>query len=300
MLKSYERELIDRGIAAADSTTYQQNKIWSRHTNEKADVADSLSKVIRSINKTVPLSLPLRALALGCSDEPQFRILEAAFKGGLYLFDIDETALAVVDRRIKRQLIEGVTTVVGDYATSFATPRDAKRTLDKRLGGERFDLITLHHSLYYSDKSTWAPLMENLYKGLLAPKGALHLALMSSTPRPGTTTWLYNHFADRFFGHRNDQDLLAFRDVLAESPALSDAQLASRTSEVQFFVDDFEQYMAVVWMIMLYPHVHNYSLDQRREITTFVLENFWWSKRPLVQVQDYLAVYKDVRGGVLV
>lgn len=300
MLKTYEKELIDRGVAAADSTVFEQNKIWSRHTNEKADVAGSLTGVIRTLNKTVPLSLPLRALALGCSDEPQFRILEAAFKGGLYLFDIDETALAVVDRRIKRQMIDGVTTVVGDYATSFASPQDAKRTLDKRLGGERFDLITLHHSLYYSDMAGWSPLIENLYRGLLAPKGAIHMALMSATPRPGTTTWLYNHFAEKFFGHRNDQDLLAFRDTLTQSPAFSDAQLASRTSEVKFFVDDFEQYMAVVWMIMLYPDVHNFSLDQRREITAFVLENFWWAKRPLVQVQDYLAVYKDVRSGVLV
>ena len=81
---------------------------------------------------------------------------------------------------------------------------------------------------------------------------------------------------------------------------MADAQLVTRTSEVQFFVDDFEKYMAVVWMIMLYPGVHNYSLDQRREITAFVLENFWQAKKPLVQVQDYLAVYKNMPDGALV
>ena len=154
------------------------------------------------------------------SDEPQFRILEAAFKGGLYLFDIDETALAVVDRRIKRQMIKGVTTVVGDYGTEFGRPENAKRTLDNRLGGDPFDLITLHHALYYSDMAAWGPVIENLYQDVLASRGAIHMALMSAMPRGGTTTWLYNHFAEKFFNHRNNQNLLAFREDLAESPAL--------------------------------------------------------------------------------
>ena len=65
MLKNYESDLIDRGVQAAETTIFEQNKIWSRHTNEKADVADSLTKVIRTLNKAMPLSQPLRALALG-------------------------------------------------------------------------------------------------------------------------------------------------------------------------------------------------------------------------------------------
>ncbi len=122
---------------------------------------------------------------------------------------------------------------------------------------------------------------------------------MSATPREGTTTWLYDHFAEKFFGHRNDQDLLALKDELAKSPAPAGARLVSRTSEVRVFVDDFEKYMAVVWMIMLYPDVHDCSLEQRREITSFVIETFWRDKKPLVQVQDYLAIYKGVPAGGL-
>ena len=52
--------------------------------------------------------------------------------------------------------------------------------------------------------------------------------------------------------------------------------------------------MAVVWMILLYPNVHPYTLKQRQEITGFVYERLWKKKEPLVQAQDHLVVYKGI------
>jgi hypothetical protein len=33
-----------------------------------------------------------------------------------------------------------------------------------------------------------------------------------------TTTWPYNHFAGKYFGHHNDQDLLRLKARLRKSP----------------------------------------------------------------------------------
>jgi hypothetical protein len=52
--------------------------------------------------------------------------------------------------------------------------------------------------------------------------------------------------------------------------------------------------MAIVWMILLYPNVHKYSLAQRREITEFVYRRFWRPRRPICQMQDHLVVYRGV------
>ncbi|MEM7226993.1 MAG: class I SAM-dependent methyltransferase [Pseudomonadota bacterium] len=300
MLKDYDADLIDRGVYAAESSLPQQLAAWAGHTDEKSDVAESLAKVIRSLSKAAPLSHPFRALSVGSSQEPLFQTLEGAFRGGLYLLDIDETALASVDRRVERQRLKGVHTVLGDYTRAFASTADARHTLDAKLGGRPFELITLHHALYYSDKATWRALIESLYQGVLGPLGAIHVALMSARPREGTTTWLYNHFAEKFFGQRNDQDLLTFKGELEANPNLACAQLVARTSEVEFFIDDFELFMAVIWMIMLYPHVHDYTLEQKREITSFLLENFWRPGKPLKQDQYYLAIYKGVPPSALV
>ena len=38
-----------------------------------------------------------------------------------------------------------------------------------------------------------------------------------------------------------------------------------------FFVDDFEQYMAGVWMVLLHPNVHRFSEDQQREVVGAML-----------------------------
>ena len=62
--------------------------------------------------------------------------------------------------------------------------------------------------------------------------------------------------------------------------------------QVRFWVDDFDLFMGVVWMILLYPHAHDYTLEQRIEITEFVIEHYWIPKRPLVQSQDYVTLHK--------
>ncbi len=47
-------------------------------------------------------------------------------------------------------------------------------------------------------------------------------------------------------------------------------------------------------MIMLYTGAHNYILEQKREITAYVLENFWRPKLPLIHVQHHLVPYKGL------
>jgi hypothetical protein len=113
---------------------------------------------------------------------------------------------------------------------------------------------------------------------------------------PSSTTWLYNHFAGRFCGAHHDQDLRAFAGTLARDPALPDARVRSRASRVEFFVDDFERLMGVVWMILLYPNVHRYTREQMIEIIEHVHERLWRPGRPLVQEQDHLVCYRG-RGG---
>ena len=82
-------------------------------------------------------------------------------------------------------------------------------------------------------------------------------------------------------------------DELTVHPTFRNARISSESSEVRFWVDNFERYMAVVWMILLYPDGHRFNVDQRVEIIEFVIDRFWRPRRPLVQVQDYLTVFKD-------
>ena len=81
---------------------------------------------------------------------------------------------------------------------------------------------------------------------------------------------------------------------LRQKALFRNARIRSKTSYARFFVDDFEKFMAVVWMILLYPDVHQYTLKQRAEITEFVYRKFWKPKRPLVQPQDHLVIYRGL------
>lgn len=293
MAKPTADNLIERGLRAAESPLATQVMTWARYTDEKADIAASLARTIRAMLQGRPVEQGLRALSIGSSTEPQFRLLHAFFQNGLYLFDIDETALAVIAERLERQMIEGVFGVQGDYVRDFADERSARATLDAKLGGEPFELINLHHCFYYCDAKLWPAVITSLYQAVLAPGGAMHVALMSAREtREETTTWLYNHFAGKFFGTRTDHDLLSLPEKLSNSPAFADARFQSETRQVHFWVDDFDRYMAVVWMIMLYPDGHAYTFDQRTQIVEFVLEHFWLPRRPLIQTQDYLSIFK--------
>lgn len=288
-------KLIERGVRVADSPVQDEDKIWSKYSHDKVDIGETLARVIRTLTRTFPLKRPMRALSIGSSNEPQFRILQSVFRGGLYLVDLEKQALEAVRERIRRQGTKNVYPLLEDYNDVFLNPDTAKRFVKQEMGGEKAELITLQHSMYYSPESMWDALIRNLYTKVLAPRGAIYMVLMSAQSQdPSTTTWLYNHYAGKFCGHRNDQDLLAFKRRLKESPLFQSAQIISKSSRVRFFVDDFEKFMAVVWMILLYPQVHRYRREERREITEHIYKDFFSKKRPLCQIQDHVVIYRGL------
>lgn len=300
---SHEQRL-ELGHRAAEGAMYRQDKIWSRFSNDKVDIAHTLMAVLRTLYKALPLDEPLTALSIGSSNEPQFRVLEAACRGGLFLLDIESAALEVVADRIARQATDHVRTLHDDYREVLCDAAAVETFREQELQRQRLSLITLHHSLYYSAASTWHELLANLYEMLLrplpqstgafsGPSSAIHAVLMAShSDDPTTTTWLYNHFAAKFFGCGNQQDLLACAKGLQDDLRFGAAQVLTKTSRVEFFVDDFEQFMAVVWMILLHPTVHLYSPGQQREVIDWVYENLWSRGQPLAQLQDHLVIYR--------
>jgi hypothetical protein len=291
------RDLIRQGVSTSRTLMSQQDKIWSRYSRDKVDIGETLARVLRTLAKALPLDLPLRALSVGSSTEPQFRILEASFRGGLYLLDIERAALAVINERIRRQSVTHVATLRDNFTVVFADRDRTRRFLRERLGGRRLHLIAFEHSLYYCPAANWRRILDNVFDELLAPTGAIHCVLMSSSARnPSTTTWLYNHFAGRFFGHVNDQDLRKFAVAAARGRWFGGAQILTKTDRVRFYVDDFRALMSVVWMILLYPNVHRFTREQREAITRHVYRTLFARKRPLLQDQDHMVIYRGVRG----
>ncbi|MCD4847493.1 MAG: class I SAM-dependent methyltransferase [Candidatus Aegiribacteria sp.] len=289
------KNLIEKGMRAGDTDMYDEDLVWSRNSGDKIDIGEVLMRVIRTINKALPLSRKLRVLSIGSGSEPQFQILESAFRGGMYLLDIDSVPLSIVKDRIQRQWIEHVTTIMADYNRVLVRPEKAEQFLKDKLDGRKPDLITLHHSLYYCDESVWKEFFVSLYRKILARRGAIHAVMMASNSEDRySTTWLYNHFAGKFFNCRNDQDLNSFGAALEKNRVFSKAKILRQTHCVNFFVDDFEKFMAVIWMILLYPNVHKYSLEQKEEITDHIFDNFWMKKKPLVQIQDHLVIERNM------
>lgn len=290
---------MELGLRAASRYLYQQDKVWARYSNDKVDVGDTLTTTLRTLSKALPLEAPLSALSIGSSTEPQFRILQSACRGGLYLLDQEETALRQVEERTARQNIRHVGLIRGDYREVLRDEHAVRLFRHRRLHGQHMSLVLLHHSLYYCRREVWNGLLANLYQHLLAPEfdtgisGAIHAVMMANRPaEPISAMWLYDHFARRFFGHRNDQDLQECAAELRDDPRLADAQVLTKSTRVEFFVDDFEQYMAGVWMVLLHPDVHRFSEDQQREVTEWIYENLWSRGRPLVQTQDHLVIYR--------
>ena len=289
------KKVIGSGIKAARIEMFKEDKIWSRYSNDKVDIGETLAKVIRTLSKAIPLSKNMRALSIGSSNEPQFRILETAFLGGLYLIDIEKSALDIVKERIQRQFTAHVQTTQADYRKLFLHQKTTKKFLKEKLNSKKVNLIVLHHSFYYVEESVWGPILENLLKIILAPQGAIHIVLMSSeSENPYSTTWLYNYFAGKFFNQRNNQDLLRFKKELSGNSVFRKTQVMTKTSNIKCVVKDFNKFMAVIWMILLYPNVHKYNLKQRKEITNFIHNRFWRKKRPLLQQQDHLVIYRGV------
>lgn len=287
------KKLIRAGLAVACSDIYDENDIWCYYSNDKVNIGQRLMGVLRTLDKAFPLRKRLNALSLGSGNEPQFKILEAAAEGGLYLLDVDKIELDAVRERLRRQAIGHVLPIKADFDRIFLDRNKTRAFVEIKLKGKRVDLITLHHSLYYCETPLWEAMLENLYREVLAPRGAIHAVLMASrNDDRRTTTWLYNHFAGKFFGVHNDQDLRAFGKTLGRKIAFRNARILARTDRVRFSADAFKKLMAVVWMILLYPEVHKYSSKQREEIAGYVYDNFWKKGLPLVQMQDHLAIYK--------
>ena len=61
-------------------------------------------------------------------------------------------------------------------------------------------------------------------------------------------------------------------------------------------MDDFRALMSVVWMILLYRNVHRYTAGQRREITEHVYRSLFTKRKPLLQDQDHLVIYRGLPG----
>ena len=293
--------LIRQGMNTSRALMSKQDKIWSRYSQDKVDIGETLAQVLRTLSKALPLGRPLRALSVGSSTEPQFRILEANFLGGLYLLDIERAALDVIRERIRRQSLTHVFALRHDYTKVFLDRDATRRFLRTALGGRRLDLIAFEHSLYYCPAAEWRTVLSNVFDILLSRPGAIHCVLMSSSAdNPATTTWLYNHFAGKFFGHRNDQDLGALARRLHRDRRFGRAEILAKTDRVRFFVDDFRELMSVVWMILLYPNVHRYTPGQRREITEHVYRTLFAKRRALLQDQDHLVIYRGLPGQGLI
>src|SRR5688500_4877262 len=127
MARTLARDLVRQGVSTSRALMSQQDKIWSRYSRDKVDIGETLARVLRTLSKALPLELPLRALSVGSSTEPQFRLLEASFRGGLYLLDIERAALAVINERIRRQAVTHVFTPRDNYPAVFADRARTRR-----------------------------------------------------------------------------------------------------------------------------------------------------------------------------
>jgi hypothetical protein len=56
--------------------------------------------------------------------------------------------------------------------------------------------------------------------------------------------------------------------------------------------------MAVVWMILLHPTVHQFSEEQQREVIEFVYSELWSRGNPLVQLQDHAVLFRGLGTGL--
>jgi hypothetical protein len=255
--------------------------------------------VMRALASSLPEDAPVSGLSLGCSDEPQLRMIAPFCRAGLHLVDIESAALQSLDERIRRQRLRAVRTVRDDFVHALADEPAAERFRAERLADHRVNLVTLHHSLYYAPRERWGSLARAVCNTLMArcvpgargPSSALHAVLMASRSEDETSTsWLYNHFLGRFFGKTNDQDLFSFATELRADPALSLTAVRTTRTRVEFFVDDFERFMGVVWMILLHPGVNRFTPAQQEEVVRFVYDRLYSRSVPLVQEQDHLVI----------
>ncbi len=297
MTDSEEKKWIMAGLKSAQTAISYQNSIWSRYSNDKVDIGVEVADVFKNLFRHLPSLSNIRALSIGCGYEPQFRLLQALCDDTLYLLDLDQDALNAIKERIQRQSIKGVFLLYKNFRIFL----DAKQTedfLNTELDGKPVKAIFLHHLLYYCEMSKWNNLIRNLFNIVLGPKGAIHCVLMAcESDNRSTTTWLYNYFAGRFCNHHNNQDILKFSNQLKKDLLFKRANITTKTTQVRFFVDNFEQVMAVIWMILLYPSVHQYSDSQKKKIIQHIYREFFLPKKALIQNQNHMVIYKNLCTG---
>ncbi len=291
--------LLERALRAADLPMVRHDKTWARYSNDKPDIAQQLVGVIRSLSRSFPEEIAFSGLSLGCSDEPQLRLLAPVCRGGLFLVDVEVAALQTLEERIRRQRLRSARTIHTDFVTKLADDQSAERFRMEQLLGRRVNLVTLHHSLYYAPRRAWMPILHAICSELMvrnAPhtagaSSALHAVLMAPRSNDETsTTWIYNHFVGKYFGHVNDQDLASVALDLRADGTLGLRSVRTQRTRVEFFVDDFEKFMGVVWMILLHPGVHRFSPAQKEEVARHVYDRIYSKGVPLVQEQDHMVV----------
>lgn len=283
---------IYQGLKAAESSMTEQNYVWRRFSGDKPDVGQGLMRALHMLAFARGDNLPVNIVSIGCGSEPQLRVLAAANYSRITLVDNDTEALTVLKERLARQFYTNICTVLENYE-AFLDLNYLRAFRKIQLHGQKADAIFLHHALYFLPMEKWLPLITNIYNELLAPKGIIHCVLMSRfSDDPLTTSWLYNHYSRRYFSRINGQSLLTLQDGLMAEDRLKDAELSSYTSEVRFWVNDFEQFMQVIWMILLHSTVHRYDRTQMEEIIRDTHAKFFAPQQPLLQSQDHLFIQK--------
>ena len=105
-------ERAEMGLRAASGHMYQQDKIWSRYSDDKVDIAGMLARVLRTLSKALPLDRPLTALSIGSSNEPLMPI-DYAIGVGTFVPNnaviIHEDAVALMARVMKERGIAHTT-----------------------------------------------------------------------------------------------------------------------------------------------------------------------------------------------
>lgn len=286
--------LMEAGLSSAGFAIDLQDEIWSMHSNDKIDIARQTGRVFADLFARLGARDDLRVMSLGCGIEPQLQVYQA-LAAQIFLIDIDQNAIGDIRQKARQRFCQNINAIQQDFS-GFLDP-EFFATFCQKAVKKPLEAVFLHHSLYYLPQRDWHRLIGNIYTHLLCPGGSIHCVLMSSRcVDPQSTTWLYNHFAGRFCGHTNDQDLLAFEHELSALPACAGARMQTQTTRVQFKATDFSELMAVIWMILLYPQVHDYSDAQMREIVTHIYRRFFLPAVPLMQEQDHLVITKPAKG----
>ena len=261
-------------LDAGRTRMYQQDKVWSRYSSDKVDIAATLGQrgphaVPRAAARDAASPRSRSARATSRSSASWRR----SFPDGLYLLDIEEAALDVVAERIARQRTRHVTpdprrlprsSSPTTRARGASAPQRPRRPAHDAGHAAPLALLRAAQSRGAASSIASTARCWRRRRGP-GPSAAIHAVLMASrSDDPRSTTWLYNHFAGRFFGRHNDQDLRACARELRRDPAFAGRRCVTKSSRVEFFVDDFEQFMAVVWMILLHPNVHASRSTQQR------------------------------------